>query len=103
MIHRPALTEDAERNRRVLQEALDTAPPGQLELPPGEHALTDGLRVPGGWTIRGASVIGANGSPPTSTLVSTGTTGHPVLHVLGSDVSISDLGLKPPPADPGEH
>jgi hypothetical protein len=103
MIHGPALTEDAERNRRVLQETLDTASPGKLELPPGEHTIADGLRVPGGWTIRGASVIGANGSPPTSRLVSTGTTGHPVLHVLGSDVSISDLGLRPPPADPGEH
>jgi len=103
MIHRPALTADAARNRRVLQEALDTASPGKLELPPGEHTISDGLRVPGGWTIRGASVIGANGSPPASWLVSTGTTGHPVLHVLGSDVSISDVGLKPPPADPGEH
>ena len=103
MIHRPALSTDPERNHRVLQEALDTAPPGKLELPPGEHVLADGLRVPDGWTIRGASVIGANGSPPASWLTSTGTTGHPVLHVLGSDVSISDLGLKPPPADPGEH
>jgi hypothetical protein len=103
MIHRPALTADSAGNRRVLQEALDSTPPGKLELPPGEHAIADGLRVPGGWTIRGASVVGANGSPPASWLVSTGTTGHPVLHVLGSDVSISDLGLKPPPADPGEH
>jgi len=103
MIHRPALTGDADRDRRILQEALDTATPGKLELPPGEHVIADGLRVPGGWTIRGASVIGANGSPPASWLVSTGTTGHPVLHVLGSDVSISDVGLKPPPADPGEH
>jgi hypothetical protein len=103
MIHRPALTADAAANRRVLQEALDSTPPGKLELPPGEHVIADGLRVPGGWTIRGASVVGANGSPPASWLVSTGTTGHPVLHVLGSDVSISDLGLKPPPADPGEH
>jgi hypothetical protein len=103
MIHRPALTADAAANRHVLQEALDSTPPGKLELPPGEHVIADGLRVPGGWTIRGASVVGANGSPPASWLVSTGTTGHPVLHVLGSDVSIGDLGLKPPPADPGEH
>jgi hypothetical protein len=103
MIHRPALTADAERNRHLLQEALDTTPAGKVELPPGEHVIADGLRVPAGWAIRGASVVGANGSPPASWLVSTGTTGHPVLHVLGSDVAISDLGLKPPPADPGEH
>jgi len=102
MIHRPPLTDDPERNRRVLQEALEMTP-GKLELPPGTHTISDGLRVPGGWTIRGASVAGANGGPPASWLVSTGTTGHPILHVLGSDVSISDLGLRPPPADPGEH
>jgi hypothetical protein len=103
MIHRPGLTGDAARNRRVLQEVLDSASPGKLELPPGEHPIADGLRVPGGWTVRGASVAGANGSPPSSWLVGTGTTGHPVLHVQGSDVSVSDLGLKPPPADPGAH
>jgi hypothetical protein len=32
-----------------------------------------------------------------------GTAGNPVLHVLGFDVSIGDLGLRPSPADPGEH
>ena len=103
MIHRPALTADPERNRRLLQEALDADSPGKLELPPGEHTIADGLRVPGGWTIRGASVTGANGSPPASRLISIGSTGQPILHVLGSDVSISDLAFTPPPADPGEH
>ncbi|GAB1689116.1 hypothetical protein [Krasilnikovia sp. M28-CT-15] len=103
MIHRPVLSADAARNRRVLQEALDTAPGGKLELPPGIHPIDDGLRVPTGWTIRGGETTGANGGAPASWLASTGTTGRPVLHVLGSDVSISDLGLRPPPADPGEH
>ncbi|AGL14148.1 hypothetical protein [Actinoplanes sp. N902-109] len=103
MIHRPELGPDAVRNRHVLQEVLDTVPPGKLELPPGTHTVADGLRVPGGWTIRGASVAGANGGPPGTWLVSAGTTGHPVLHILGSDVAVSDLGLRPPPADPGEH
>jgi len=105
MIHRPLLTADPAGNHRVLQGVLDAPTPGKLELPPGEHALADGLRVPNGWTIRGASVVGANGSPPASWLTSTGTStaGHPLLHVLGSNVAISDLGLKPPPADTGEH
>jgi hypothetical protein len=94
MIHRPALGDDAAANRHLLQQVLDTSGPGRLELPPGEHVLADGLRVPAGWTIRGTS---------STRLVSKGTTGHPVLHVLGSDVSISDLTLEPPPADPGEH
>jgi len=48
-------------------------------------------------------VAGANGGRPGTWLESTGTTGHPVLHIVGSDVSVSDLGLRPPPADPGEH
>ena len=103
MIHRPALGPDAERNRRVLQEVLDTVPAGKLELPPGTHPIADGLRVPGGWTIRGSEVAGAGGGPPGTWLDSTGTTGHPILHILGSDVAVSDLGLRPPPADPGEH
>jgi hypothetical protein len=94
MSHRPALTTDAGENRRLLQEVLDTVPGGELEIPPGEWTITDGLRVPAGWTIRGAAG---------SALGSVGTTGHPVLHVVGSDVAISDLSLRPPPADPGEH
>ena len=103
MIHRPALGPDAAANRRILQQVLDTVPAGRLEVPPGTHTLSDGLRVPGGWTIRGAEVAGANGGPPATWLVSAGTTGHPVLHITGSDVAVSDLGLRPPPADPGEH
>ncbi|MFI5935084.1 hypothetical protein [Actinoplanes sp. NPDC051494] len=103
MIHRPALGPDADQNHRVLQEVLDTVPAGKLELPPGTHTLADGLRVPAGWTIRGSEVAGANGGPPGTWLVSAGTTGHPVLHIVGSDVAVSDLGLRPPPADPGEH
>jgi hypothetical protein len=101
--HRPELTADAARNRGVLQETLDSAPSGVLEVPRGEWTLADGLRVPGGWTIRGAEKVDPAAEAPASTLVSAGRTGHPVLHVLGSDVAISDLGLKPPPADPGEH
>ena len=103
MIHRPALGADPEINRRLLQEVLDTVPAGKLELPPGTHVVADGLRVPGGWTIRGSEVAGANGGRPGTWLESVGTTGHPVLHVVGSDVSVSDLGLRPPPTDPGEH
>ena len=103
MIHRPALTADPEGNRRLLQEALDTVPAGKVELPPGTHVISDGLRVPAGWTVRGAEVAGANGGRPGTWLTSVGGTGHPVLHILGSDVAVSDLGLRPPPADPGEH
>jgi hypothetical protein len=53
--------------------------------------------------VRGAETAAAGGGPPGSWLESAGTGGHPVLHVVGSDVRISDLGLRPPAADPGEH
>lgn len=103
MIFRPWLTDDPAHNRRTLQAALDTTPAGKLELPPGTHRVEGGLRVPGGWTVRGAETIAAGGGPPGTWLESVGTGGDPVLHVLGSGVTISDLGLRPPPADPGEH
>ncbi|GIF15244.1 hypothetical protein [Actinoplanes teichomyceticus] len=96
MTYRPSLGGDPLANHRLLQDLLDTRPPGQLELPPGAHPLAEGLRVPGGWTVRGSSAT-------QTWLVSESTTGHPVLHVLGSGVSISDLGLRPAPSDPGEH
>ncbi|MBB2945187.1 hypothetical protein FB565_004920 [Actinoplanes lutulentus] len=96
MTLRPVLGTDPISNHRMLQDLLSGSPAGKLELPPGRHEIADGLRVPGGWTVRGAS--------ETDTwLVATERTGAPVLHVLGSDVSISDLGLQPAPSDPGEH
>lgn len=95
MTHRPVLGADPRENRRTLQDVLD-GPPGVLDLPPGTHPVADGLRVPGGWTVRGAGAEATR-------LASTGTGGHPVLHVLGSGVRVRDLGLDPPPADPGEH
>jgi hypothetical protein len=103
MIHRPALNADPARNRRVLQQTLDSVPAGKLELPRGTYVVDDGLRVPAGWAIRGHEVAGANGGPPGSWLESVDTSGRPLLHVIGSDVSVSDLGLRPAAADPGEH
>lgn len=103
MIHRPRLDDDPRHNRRALQAALDSVPAGTLELPPGTHVIDDGLTVGDGWTIRGAETVAAGGGRPASRLRSVGTGGKPVLHVLGSDVTISDLGLCPPPAFPGEH
>ena len=96
MTHRPVLGADPADNRRALQDILDAEPGGTLELPPGEHTIADGLRVPGGWIVTGSAERG-------TWLSSAGTTGHPVLHVTGSDVAVRDLGLRPPPADPGEH
>jgi hypothetical protein len=93
VIHRPLLGDDPVANHRTLQDILDTPGGGELSLPSGRHQLADGLRVPGGWTLRGDETV----------LVAVERTGHPVLHVVGSDVTISDLTLHPAPADPGEH
>ncbi|GGQ74890.1 right-handed parallel beta-helix repeat-containing protein [Couchioplanes azureus] len=100
MTYRPRLTADAAGNRRIVQELLDTARPGILELPPGDHPVAGGLAVPQGWSIRGAA--GSEGRPA-SWLVSADSTDHPLVHVLGSGVSVRDLGLRPASADPGEH
>ncbi|HWG99715.1 MAG TPA: hypothetical protein VNV66_10405 [Pilimelia sp.] len=52
-VHRPALSADAEHNRRRLQQLLDATPGGTLHLPAGVHPLRGGLTVPGGWTLLG--------------------------------------------------
>jgi hypothetical protein len=120
VIHRPALGPDPERNRHDLQKLLDATSGGTIELPAGDHLLADGLRVPAGWTLHGpalthgpapthgpasAAARPVSGLPagPAAWLTSTGASGQPVLHVLGSDVAIADLGLRPPPCDPGLH
>ncbi|WP_229076153.1 hypothetical protein [Actinoplanes sp. DH11] len=95
MTLRPTLGSDPVANHRTLTEVL-AGPPGKLELPAGAHPIADGLIVPGGWTVRGVSDTATR-------LVATERTGHPVLHILGSDVSVSDLALRPAPSDPGEH
>jgi hypothetical protein len=99
MIQRPTLDTDSERNRSIVQDLLDSEPAGEMELPPGEHLIAGGLRVPAGWTLRGAPV----GDVPSTWLASVTTDGTPVVHVTGAGVSVSDLGLRPPPSDPGEH
>ncbi|GAA0798970.1 hypothetical protein [Spirilliplanes yamanashiensis] len=86
------LTGDPEHNRRTLQDRLD-GPPGVLELPPGAWPLAGGLRVPAGWTVRG----------PGAWLDAAGPGDEPVLHVLGSDVVVEDVGVRPAPSEPGEH
>jgi hypothetical protein len=101
MNHLVVLGADPVHNHRALQGVLESAPAGTVEVPPGDHVLAGGLRVPGGWTLRGAAAPA--GSVPSTWLASVATDGTPVLHVTGADVSISDIGLRPAPSDPGEH
>jgi hypothetical protein len=130
--HRPTLTDDADHNQQVLQRLLDATPGGTIELPPGDHPLRHGLDLPAGWlpagwTLRGAVATGAptTGAPTTGGATANGATagaatgpgpgvpatwlssraddGRPVLRVSGSRVTVTDIGLCPPPSAPGEH
>ncbi|WP_232533651.1 hypothetical protein [Plantactinospora sp. KBS50] len=107
---RPRLGRDPERNRRVLQEALDGTPGGTLLLPAGRHELSAGLVVPAGWTVRGPALTDPDrtGARPTAGepltwLAQSWPDERPMLHVLGSGVRVADVGLEPAPAHPGEH
>ncbi|MFY1705354.1 hypothetical protein ACN28G_27145 [Micromonospora sp. WMMA1923] len=121
-----SLGPDPELNRAHLQKLLDSAPGGVLALPAGRYPLAHGLTVPAGWTVRGAPSVSAppSGSSGRSPAPPSGSSGsgpvppsggpvtwltvdapddRPVLHVLGSQVSVRDLGLRPAPSRPGEH
>lgn len=90
---------DPKRNRAVLQQALDSGA-GAVELPPGAWQLSGGLRLDDGRRLVGARAADVGSA---TTLQSTGDTDAPLLHVVGSDVSISDVHLEVPISFPGEH
>ncbi len=88
---------DGAPNREAIQHALDTT--GRAVLPPGRTPITGGLVLRDGATLRGARGIGA----PRSILVGTAATSDPLIHVLGSRVRVSRLGIEVPSATPGIH
>ncbi|KXK58434.1 hypothetical protein AWW66_29825 [Micromonospora rosaria] len=93
---------DAELNRAHLQKTLDSAPGGTLLLPAGTYPLAHGLTVPAGWTV-GGTPPGPDSAGPVTWLTVETPGDRPVLHVVGSGVSLLDLGLRPAPSRPGEH
>ncbi|GIJ11504.1 glycoside hydrolase family 55 protein [Micromonospora andamanensis] len=98
--HDLTLTDDPTANRQALEQLLTTATGGTLRLPAGTFTLDRGVVLGSGWTLRGA----AHGDGPVTTwLTSSSPDGEPVVHVLGSRVTIQDIGFLPPPCAPGEH
>lgn len=100
-VHRPTLGTDPEHNQQVLQGVLDGPRAATLELPAGTYPVSRGLTVRAGWLLRGQP--GGGDGRPGSWLESTTPDGQPVVQVDGCGVSVSDLGLRPPPSSPGEH
>jgi hypothetical protein len=98
----PVLTADPAANADTLTALLDTQPPGVVRLPAGTYPLSRGIVVGAGWTVVGAEPAGTAGDVGTW-LSSNSPYGEPIVHVLGSDVEISGLGLLPPHSAPGEH
>ncbi|MFY1576851.1 hypothetical protein ACN26Z_18345 [Verrucosispora sp. WMMD703] len=98
--HDLTLTADPAANRRALEQILASGPGGTLRLPAGTFTLDRGVVLGSGWTLTGA----AHGNGPVTTwLASSSSAGEPIVHVLGSRVTVQDIGFRPPPCAPGEH
>nr|WP_240955732.1 hypothetical protein [Micromonospora sp. HNM0581] len=94
------LTDDPAANRRALEQLLVSRTGGTLRLPAGTFPLDRGVTLGPGWTLTGA----AHGDGPVTTwLTSSSSAGEPIVHVLGSQVTVQDIGFLPPPCAPGEH
>ncbi|WP_018801561.1 hypothetical protein [Salinispora arenicola] len=94
------LTGDGATNRRAIEELLATGAGGTVRLPAGTFPLDSGVVLGSGWTLSGAE----HGDGPVRTwLTSASSDGQPLVHVLGSQVAIQDIGFLPPPCEPGEH
>ncbi|PZF94501.1 hypothetical protein C1I93_16495 [Micromonospora endophytica] len=98
--HDLVLTDDATANRVAFEQVLASAAGGTLRLPAGTYPIDGGVVVGSGWTLAGAE---HGDGPVTTWLTSPTSDGTPLLHVLGSQVVIQDIGLRPPPCAPGEH
>ncbi|WP_240742405.1 hypothetical protein [Micromonospora zingiberis] len=98
--HDVRLSADATANRRTLESILASDAGGTLHLPAGTFPLDRGLVVGSGWTLAGAR---HPDGPVRTWLTSSAPDGQPIVQVLGSQVTIQDIGFRPPPAAPGEH
>ncbi|MFF5218716.1 hypothetical protein [Micromonospora sp. NPDC000442] len=98
--HDLTLADDPAANRRTLERILTSGTGGTVRLPAGTFTLDRGVVLGPDWTLTGA----AHGNGPVTTwLTSSSSAGEPVVHVLGSRVTVQDIGFLPPPCAPGEH
>jgi hypothetical protein len=92
-IYAPELdAEDPLTNHAVLSGLLGGRTGGRIRLPAGRFPVS-GLVIGPGWTIEGDD----------TTLVQPTATSEPMLHVVGSDVTLRGLRLELPPSSPGPH
>lgn len=88
------LTADGVANRQALRSLLDSRSPVTVELPPGRWPVAGGIVLHAGQGLRGA---------PGTTLVLTADDGDPLVHLVGSGASISDVAFELPAAVSGQH
>ncbi|WP_433528108.1 hypothetical protein ACQPYA_17235 [Micromonospora sp. CA-263727] len=98
--HDLVLTDDAAANRGAIERLLAAQTGGTIRLPAGTFPLDRGVVLGSGWTLAGAA---PGDGPATTWLTSSAPDGQPIVHVLGSRVTIQDIGFRPPPCAPGEH
>lgn len=91
--YRPELGADADANGKLLRDLLDGTGPGRVVLPAGDYPISGGLVLTDDWTLTGSG----------TTLRRTEAEQAPLIHVLGSGVTVADLTLELPDASPGPH
>lgn len=95
--YRPQLGDDAGTNGKLLRELLDSSAPGRVVLPAGDYPLSGGLVLTDSWSVSGSDTTSG------TTLRRLEAEEDPVFHVVGSDVTIADLTVELPDAEPGPH
>jgi hypothetical protein len=91
--YRPQLSGDGDKNGVLLRGLLSESEPGRLVLPAGSYPITAGLVLTDSWSLSGSG----------TTLWRAEAEKSPLIHVLGSGVSVTDLTLELPDASPGPH
>lgn len=91
--YRPQLDDDGDKNGALLRGLLSGSEPGRVVLPAGSYPITGGLILTDRWSLSGSG----------TTLWRAEAEVSPLIHVLGSGVSVADLTLELPDASPGPH
>lgn len=92
----PTLSDDAEANRALLQDLLDTPDAPPVTLPAGRYPVAGGLRLDDARILTGAR----DGD---TVLIQPDAAATPLLWILGAAVRVADLTLELPVAEPGIH
>lgn len=91
--YRPELGDDADANGKLLRDLLSQSEPGRVVLPEGTYPIRGGLELGDAWSLSGSGTTLCRQEPEQ----------EPLIHVLGSGVTVGDLTLELPQASPGPH